>query len=197
MEVKDESVFTREYDFVVPLPSSQGPASENNTQVAALVAKAFRAKTLEAVQRVKPKLQTSLTHPALRKRLDAPRLMHFDSMRVNPESLTALRGARVLLYDDIVTYGSTSEAGRNLLLLAGAARVDTIFAFSMGPHLQTAVYDFVEGMSQEKLVAESPSPNNFVLKSALVVPKLEGDLPLWEKTFLTWVTTHYSPFEDF
>jgi hypothetical protein len=46
-----------------------------------------------------------------------------ETMRVGADHQKALKGKRVLLLDNFLTWGSTTETGRNLLLTAGAATV--------------------------------------------------------------------------
>lgn len=54
---------------------------------------------------------------------------------VPAEGLSRLRGARLLLVDDVTTTGATLDAAAQALLAAGAARVDAlVFARTPAPH---------------------------------------------------------------
>lgn len=48
---------------------------------------------------------------------------HLDSIHINPDYKSKLRGKTICILDDYVTYGSSFEALRNLLLKAGAEKV--------------------------------------------------------------------------
>ena len=43
---------------------------------------------------------------------DAPRLMHYDTMSVESALASDVKGKSILLYDDVFTWGNTSEAAR-------------------------------------------------------------------------------------
>ena len=144
------SIFNRSYDVIVPLPSSGGPgASESNKTAALAVASAFSpipgddgGPTLEEmVLRVQPmRVKSTKTDRHLRKHRDAPRRLHFSNMLVNESLIEQIKGTKILLWDDVCTWGNTSEAARNLLLMAGASRVDVITAFSNGPITRAHTY---------------------------------------------------------
>jgi hypothetical protein len=117
-----ETLFARRYDLVVPLPSSQGPrASPPNVDNVPRVDHALLRTVPMATKSTK-------LYRGDRIARDAPRLIHFGTMHVDGDD--RVRGARILLWDDVITCGNTSEAARNLLLLAGAHCVDLLTAFS-------------------------------------------------------------------
>ena len=55
----------------------------------------------------------------MRNAKDAPRKLHISTMLLNEKFKGSIKGKRILLWDDVVTWGNTSEGARNLLLLAG------------------------------------------------------------------------------
>jgi soluble P-type ATPase len=61
------------------------------------------------------------------------------SVHLNPTSARALAGQSVLVIDDFLTRGITTEVGRNLLLAGGASEVITVAVGKYGPtiHLLT------------------------------------------------------------
>ncbi len=81
------TVLHREYDVVCPLPSSRGPASKPNVEVAEVIARSFGpvggdggpAVSISLVQRVQLMLRKSTaTDKWTRQQSDSPRLMHYD-----------------------------------------------------------------------------------------------------------------------
>lgn len=71
------------------------------------------------------------TSRSIRRNPDAPRIMHYDTLSVDKAFAGDVQGKSILLYDDVFTWGNTSEAARNLLLLLGASEVDVLTYFSM------------------------------------------------------------------
>ncbi|KAI3645958.1 hypothetical protein MP228_008886 [Amoeboaphelidium protococcarum] len=176
----EDSIFNRSYDVICPLPSSKGVASAPNVEVALHISQAISVNEgahvgppiEHLVSRVKPMITKSTeTDRSIRRDRDAPRIMHFDTMKV----LVAdheVANKRILLYDDVVTYGNTSEAARNLLLTKGAAEVDIISVFSTGPVMRSRVY---EDVGQDVDVGEdiTDQMTRFRLKQSSTVDKEE------------------------
>jgi len=168
------TIFHRSYDVICPLPSSKGPASKSNSEVAHVIAKVLQTPICHFIVRRSPMtIKSTLTNRTLRTDPDAPRLMHYDSMQIDKTYLKNVKGSSVLLYDDILTWGNTSEAARNLLLLAGAEKVDVITCFSTGPVFRSAEYQ----LNSEKDLTECQSVDFELVNSTLV-----------EKGLLKWTT---------
>ena len=171
------TIFNREkYDFICPLPSSKGPASTNNLAIANTISAAFRhhynTSTDFRVQQLITKFQpmtikSTATPKALRKHSDAPRQMHYDSMCVNEDAVKQgmIKDSKILLYDDVFTWGNTSEAARNLLLFEGAAEVDVITCFCTGKLCRSSIYD--------RLIQDKNSKEAYVLKKSTLIKKFD------------------------
>jgi hypoxanthine phosphoribosyltransferase len=145
--LNSQTVFNRTYDCIFPLPSSKGPANDPNINAARAIAKSLSPHSggdagppiVNLLDRSVPmKTKSTATCRSIRTNPDAPRIMHFDTLRFS--EIADVKGKRILLYDDVVTWGNTSEAVRNLLLLSGAAEVDLITCFSTGPMMRAANY---------------------------------------------------------
>ena len=142
-----DNVFSRDYDIICPLPSSKGHASLANTSVAQAVASSLDCFPLlvKWVARAVPMAVKSTKSPrSMRMNKNAPKLMHFCTMVLEEEARGKIEGKKVLLYDDVMTWGNTSEAARNMLLLAGAKEVDVLTVFATGPLMRAATYELVE-----------------------------------------------------
>lgn len=212
-------IFQRHYDLVVPLPSSKGPAaSVSNTDMARVVSRALSPveggdggpPVSSLVLRTIPlKTKSTALPQGIRQARDAPRKLHLSSMRLDADEKTeeAVRGASILLWDDVVTWGNTSEGARNLLLLAGAARVDVVSAFGTGPVMRAATYRLAEGRDAHSVlygrVGDVPNPDDFVLEQSLSVMKEAVEWPLqadedmvkvWHDTLGEWVCTGWPHF---
>ena len=74
----------------------------------------------EMVLRVQPlKIKSTKLPKSVRNAKDAPRKLHLSTMLLNNDFMNDIAGKSILLWDDVVTWGNTSEGARNLLLLAG------------------------------------------------------------------------------
>jgi hypothetical protein len=129
-----QTIFSRKYDIICPLPSSKGQAAIGNQRITQSMAMALGITAVEPlILRFRPMaVKSTDTDRPLRVDRDAPRLMHYSNMMVNKEFVGDIRGASILLYDDVFTFGNTAEAARNLLLLLGAAEVDVMVCFATG-----------------------------------------------------------------
>jgi hypothetical protein len=209
-EYPQASVFTRSYDVVAPLPSSKGLASHSNVLMAKAVSKAFTDSGGDAgppiehlvLRRSPLPVKSTKLQRDVRNRRDAARLIHFDTMSLNPQCKSAIRGAKILLWDDVMTWGNTSDAARNLLLLGGAAQVDTITAFNTGQMARAHEYVVAEGMDPEQvLFAESPNKESFSLKSVQFLEKVVIDwneeahsIKQWHDDLGEWVSQGWPHF---
>ena len=159
-----QSVFHRAYDVIVPLPSSKGPASPPNNDICRVISRALggvndAGPPIEhVIKRTRPMLvKSTKADRSTRRNPDAPRLMHFGTMSIEPSLLDSIKNQKILLYDDVYTWGNTSEAARNLLLLAGASEVDILTVFSTGPMSRAATYEFNnDGRSFADTVRNAP-----------------------------------------
>lgn len=212
----EHTIFDRSYDLLVPLPSSVGPgASENNKTAAMAVSSAFSPviggdggpPIEEAVLRVqKMKVKSTKTDRNLRKHRDAPRQLHFSNMLLSKALVDQIQGQRILLWDDVCTWGNTSEAARNLLLIAGASRVDVITAFSTGPVTRAHTYSVNENPTDSPLVVgqvgDTPDKNNYEQKASILVSKEliewevteKGPLREWHEALGEWVEANFPHF---
>lgn len=114
-----------------------------------------------------------------RKNRDAPRLLHFSTMSFGGlELLESVKNQSVLLYDDVHTWGNTTEAVRNMLLMAGAARVDVLTIFGTGQLMHAAHYKLVDGVNYaDALYSTEPNADHFKLVDSQVVEKDELQWP--------------------
>ena len=88
----------------------------------------------------------------IRRSRDAPRIMHYDNMRLDPEFLNDgfIKGKSILLYDDVFHWGNTSEAARNLLLMAGAPEVDVLTCSCTGDSFRSSFYERINDLSNKE-----------------------------------------------
>jgi phosphoribosylpyrophosphate synthetase len=206
-----QTIFHRKYDIICPLPSSKGPASDSNMRCAMMLSKAFgggmnNGPPVEfAINRHSPLLTKSTqTSAEIRRNIDAPRIMHFSTMSVEKSLLSSIKGKKILLYDDVITWGNTSEAARNLLLILGASEVDVFCVFGTGPSLQQNVYEFEPGndsLTAEELICSSNmSPKYFKLKENTDLKKhilcWEGqkNLKEWNEHFGRWIADFHPEY---
>lgn len=195
------SIFNRKYDLICPLPSSKGPASLSNMQVAQVIASAFNdhghfisspIKLVPMVERFKPmKCKSTAEDRNVRRSKDAARIMHYDNMQLHPEFAKDVAGQSILLYDDVFTWGNTSEAARNLLLMAGAVEVDLITCFSTGDIFRSSIY--------EKISEESSSESFKLVKSTLTekIPlewEQQKSLKEWHSHLKDFIKQHFPEF---
>lgn len=121
-------------DGIVPLPLTPGRLAERGHHppwalARALVPRGPRALRPDALMRLSD-------GPAQHRLAREERLRNLrGAFAVPAEYLSRLRGARLLLVDDVVTTGATLDAAAQALLAAGAARVDAlVFARTPAPH---------------------------------------------------------------
>lgn len=201
----EHTIFDRSYDLIVPLPSSGGPgASESNKTAAVAVASAFAPivggdgapPVEEAILRVQPmKVKSTKTDRNLRKHRDAARQLHFSNMLVSQALVDQLKGLHILLWDDVCTWGNTSEAARNLLLIAGAARVDVLTAFSTGPITRAYTYSVTGNLNQSPAVKSPVIAGNVGDQPNLESYKQEASV-LVSKELMEWETTQKGPLRE-
>ena len=102
------TVFDQHYDVICPIPSSKGPASIPNLEVAKAVSFGLSGSagppSEMLVRRVKPMTTKSTkTAKETRRHMDAPKMMHFDNMSLEPALYKDIQGKKILLYDDVMT----------------------------------------------------------------------------------------------
>jgi hypothetical protein len=209
-----ETVLSSQYDAICPLPSSKGPASAANIAMAKTIASSLSPVhksdggppvVLPFVVRHTPMPSKSTKTPKfIRADRDAPRIMHFDTMSLEPSLVDSIRGKSMLLYDDVITWGNTSEAARNLLILAGASRVDVITIFSTGPLMRGAEYEYLgsspdtDGFKQRIKEQSSPklTKEDFRLLSSHLAQKdllpwsEQSDHKSWHTSLGHWIEDH-------
>lgn len=201
------TVLDKRYDVVCPLPSSRGPPSVPNREISQIIAKALGGPSTndngphveELICRHSPMTVKSTSTPRyVRTNPDAPRLMHFDNMSISGEHVESIKGQSILLYDDVVTWGNTSEAARNLLLLAGAAQVDCMSCLSTGDVMRAAQYErdatFKDGNSTTT-TAESEKfklvHSQLVGKEYLRWGEIQPDINTWHRLFGEWIEERF------
>ncbi|CAD7970823.1 unnamed protein product [Amoebophrya sp. A25] len=214
-----ETVFSRMYDMICPLPSSKGVASNANHRMAHVVARAFGSSledndqtisfgehpvSLALCRRKHPmECKSTKLDRDKRQNRDAPRLLHFSTMALDKQACKDLYGRCVLMWDDVVTWGNTSEAVRNLLLLAGAARVDILSAFSTGPAMNTYVYEVKAGRDSEAVLFGEPDSDAFQKRCVSMVAKspidwtphcLESPTKVWHDDLGKWIESGWPAF---
>ncbi|HYZ64047.1 MAG TPA: ComF family protein [Acetobacteraceae bacterium] len=117
----------READWLVPVPLHRRRLISRRYNQAALLARALariagRKALLDGLQRVRSTRPLAVMSPTRRTaELEG-------AIRVRPAREAALRDARVLLIDDVLTSGATARACVRALLAAGAAQVDVLAA---------------------------------------------------------------------
>lgn len=114
-----------ESDLVVPVPLHPHRLRTRGYNQAVLLARALTRRTGHR-----------LIVDALRRTIDTPPLAELSApartstvgaaFAARPRHLGSLRGARVLLIDDVLTSGATANACAAVLLAAGACRVDVL-----------------------------------------------------------------------
>lgn len=174
------AVFDRKYQVVCPLPSSKGPPSKANSDVAKTMAATLNhfPQVLNLIVRHRPMhIKSTELDRSTRARVDAAKLIHYDNISVDPLYVKDIKGMSILLYDDVFNWGNTSA--RNLLLLLGAAEVDVLTCFSTGPVFRATTY----GCSLDS--NDIPSVISDPLKMSKDLFSLTGHT-LVEKEFLKW-----------
>ena len=116
-----------EADLLVPVPLHRRRLYARRYNQAALLARACgklagRPVLVDALQRVRA------TRPLHEKGPDARRAELSGAIEANPRRVARLRGARVVLVDDVLTSGATAAACAEAMLAAGAAAVDLLVA---------------------------------------------------------------------
>jgi hypoxanthine phosphoribosyltransferase len=203
LENPTQTIFHRKYDFICPLPCSTGPPSRNNMAVTETIAKILtetgRVKSsplsiMPFIERFQPmKTKSTAEDRNVRRSPDAPRIMHFDNMRVDPAYTKdgLLKGRSILLYDDVFTWGNTSEAARNLLLMEGAAEVDVLTVFCTGDMFRSSTYN---------RISEGFTMDSYKLKKSLVVSKEplswvgQKNLKEWHQNMKGYIKDHFPEF---
>lgn len=125
--VRIGAVLLREADLLVPVPLHRRRLFARRYNQAALLARecgrlAQKPALLDALQRIRA------TQPLHDKGPAARQAELHGAIRANPARLARLRGARVLLVDDVLTSGATAAACTGALQAAGAAQVDLLVA---------------------------------------------------------------------
>ena len=116
-----------EADWLVPVPLHRRRLIARRYNQSALLARGLarlggKQTILDALQRVRSTRPLAVMSPARR----AAELE--GAIRVRPARRDAVRDARVLLIDDVLTSGATARSCVRALLEAGAARVDVLAA---------------------------------------------------------------------
>jgi hypothetical protein len=196
------------YDCICPLPSSKGQASEPNISFSKVLAKCFGDIPVKhLILRSAPmKVKSTRLSASVRRSPDATRQIHYDTLDINPELRNWIQGKSILMYDDVCTWGNTSEAVRNLLLIMGAEQVDLITAFSTGPIMYASEYafkaptdskmdlkDYLTGSGRLK----APTKELFEMVSRQAVEKhiltwdSQPNEKSWHDTFGKWISQRY------
>jgi hypothetical protein len=206
-----ETVFQRQYHIVCPLPSSKGPASPSNMALATTIASSLTSSPAAAVHslvlRHRPmETKSTSTDRFVRMDKDAPRNMHFDTIVIDKQYLTEIHGASILLYDDVFTWGNTSEAARNLLLMLGAAEVDVLTCFATEPAYRSSIYDLTDdagasGVSDIVSDAKLMGKEKFQLKQSTFCEKhilgwhqSQESFKAWHDNTFTYVKQYFPEF---
>jgi hypothetical protein len=95
------------------------PATASNIECANMLSKAFGGVPVEFVVNRRFHLcrsKRSNTSAEIRQNKDAPRIMHYSTLSIEPSLMNCVKNKKILLYDDVITWGNVSEAARNLLL---------------------------------------------------------------------------------
>lgn len=116
-----------EADLLVPVPLHRRRLYTRRYNQAALLARACgrlagRPVLVDALRRVRA------TQPLHEKGPDARRAELSGAIEVNTRRCAQIRGARVILVDDVLTSGATAAACTEAMLAAGVAHVDLLVA---------------------------------------------------------------------
>ncbi len=126
--------------------------------------------------------------------------MHLSNMAINPALFDSIKGRSILLYDDVVKYGNTSEAARNLLLLAGAKAVDVVTVFATGPLIRPVTLTLANEMAQDKFRKGLADSSMYHVVSHSVVEKMElvwpeqPNLKTWHARFGAWIEDRWPAY---
>jgi predicted amidophosphoribosyltransferase len=200
------TIFSEVYDVIVPLPSSTGKASLPNIEVANAVSVGLGGQAGPPidflVNRVKPMtVKSTKTVRQKRREKDAAKQMHFGNMSLERSCFESIKGKSILLYDDVITWGNTSEAARNLLLLAGAKKVDVLTVFSTGPMIRAAKYTVLPDLNLvDVLCSQEPNLEHFQLEKSYLVEKNtiqwngQETMKIWHENLGKWVERYWPSY---
>jgi ComF family protein len=108
--------------FVLPMPLAPRRLAERGFNQALLLARALQPRQVDAKLLLRLRetgSQTALDRQARQRNVE-------DAFGVEPLRATELRGARVVLVDDVMTSGASLHAAARALRQAGAARVSAV-----------------------------------------------------------------------
>jgi hypothetical protein len=203
-QLGQDNIFQRKYDLICPLPSSKGPATAPNIECANMLSKAFGGVPVEfVVNRHSPlPVKSTNTSAEIRQNKDAPRIMHYSTLSIEPSLMNCVKNKKILLYDDVITWGNVSEAARNLLLILGAAEVDVFCVFATDPTVHQKMYEFVGGneKAEDVLCCSKMSPEYFRLTQNTILMKEilpwrdQKSYKEWNDVFGRWINEFHPEY---
>lgn len=178
------TLFDRTYDIICPLPALDARrASLVNLDMARVVARAWAdavpsappPAVVELIRRSFVLTPRSLeTYRTQQRQSDPARLIHFNSIKIDPEQKERVRGARILVWHHDLSWGALAEAARNILFMGGADRVDVLTAMAPGTPMTTCCFEAAAGANLDDVLFDMERPaktDDVALARTVIVDK--------------------------